>query len=88
MGMDKYGCFMQMYVFAGQAAHFFWTCNMYIFSLYCLLLHLFASLCPHTVFWCSSILNKSFHWYILLFLLSDNENEYEKVIETRPIKTT
>ncbi len=42
-----------------RAAHFFWTCKMYI---YYLLLHLFASLCPHTV--CSQILNEPVFIYI------------------------
>ncbi len=45
-----------------SAAHFFWTCKMYI---YYLLLHLFASLCPHTVIWCSQILNKTV--FIVIF---------------------
>ncbi len=38
--------------FAGQGSSL--LLNMQnVHSLYCLLLHLFASLCPHTVFWCN-----------------------------------
>ncbi len=107
MGLDKFGCFMQMYVYYywNHSQHRAWrlclkaidvlqrTCSclldtlkrntrfpLLLFlcteqftdtktftslqdraaqnvqnvnSLYYLLMHLFASLCPHTVFWCS-----------------------------------
>ncbi len=63
---------------------FFWKCKMYI---YYLLLHLFPSLCPHTVFWWSYILNKTVFIGIFTVSVVRQRNEYEIVTETRPIKT-
>ncbi len=45
-----------MFTFLHTGQLFFWKCKMYI---YYLLLHLFPSLCSHTVFWWSYILNKT-----------------------------
>ncbi len=41
-----------VYIFVGQGSWLLLNVQI-VNSLYCLLLHLFASLCPHTVFWCS-----------------------------------
>ncbi len=53
-----------------------------------LLLDLFASLCPYTVFDAAKFLIKQFSFIYFTVSVVRQQDEYEIVTETRPIKTT
>ncbi len=144
MGMDKYGCFMQMYVYYywNHSQHRAWkvdvskvidvfqrTCSCLLYTwkkkyhvlitslslhgavylhkpvyisagqasslllnmqnvLHCLLLHLFASLYHILYFDAAKFSIKQFSFIYFTVSVVRQWNEYEKVIEMRPIKTT
>ncbi len=71
--------YVQVILHTGQL--FLWKCKMYI---YYLLLHLFPSLCPHTVFDAAKF---SIKLVYLTVSVVRQRNEYEIVTETQLIKT-
>ncbi len=69
-----------------MAAHLFWTCKMHIAYVvyYCICL----PLCAHILSFDAAKFLKQFSFIYLTVSVVRQRNEYEKVIETRPIKTT
>ncbi len=70
-----------------RAAHFFWTCKMYI--AYIFYYYICFPLCAHILYFYAAKLSiKQFSLIHFTVSIVRQRIEYEKVIETRPIKTT
>ncbi len=70
-----------------RVAHFFWTCKMYI--AYIVYYYICLPLCAHILYFDGAKFSmKQFSLICFTFSVVRQRNEYEKVIKTRPIKTT
>ncbi len=70
-----------------RAAQFFWTCKIYI--AYIVYYYICLPLCAHILYFdAAKFLIKQFSFIYFTVSVVRQRNEYEKVIETQPIKTT
>ncbi len=75
-----------VYMFAHRPAHFFWTCKMYI--AYIVYYYICLHLCAHILYFDAAKFSiKQFSLIYFTVSVVRQWNEYEKVIETRPIMT-
>ncbi len=69
-----------------RAAHFFWTCKMCIAYI---VYYIFLPLSAHILYFDAAKFSiKQFSFIYFTVSVVRQRNEYEKVIETRPIETT